>query len=268
MYITVLPFIILGIICIVASFIIQKHKLKKAANNLIEAHVITSILNTNTDMYIVKLQYHQDEEVVEKTIETSLALVSGTIVNIAIVGDEVVLFAKPMVNDRVIHRLPTETVLRYTGMGLFVMGVMALLAKRPETILLAVAIIVFALMFFFFMIFGNSQRMIREYLKKKNNNKIIVTPCKVIGYESDNPCSIFVIYPVGDESTVSNITFKGKFFNIDDEIEKECDVETKEIIEYDIKRLKRIQITSMILSILFCIGLMIVFYFYFFVVKK
>jgi hypothetical protein len=267
MYIQILQFVILGIACIIASFIIQKKKMKKAANNLIEASVVASTYDHANDMHIVTLKYVNGEDNVEKTIETPLALSKGTIVNIAVVEDEVMLFAKPMVTDVVINRLPIETVLRYTGMGLFVMGVMALLAKKPETLLLAVAIIVFALMFFFFMLFGNSQRMIREYTKKKDNGKIIVTKCQVIGYESGNPSSIFVIYPVEDTFAVSNVNHKGEFINIDDTIEQECDIETKELISYRLKRLKTIKITSMIISFLLCIGLMVLFYVYFFIVK-
>lgn len=267
MYITILPFIILGIACIIASFIIQKHKLKTARNNLKEACVIESMYNSETDLYIVKLSYKQDEEEVEKIIETSLALCVGTIVNISIANDEINLFAKPILTDKVINRLPIETILRYAGVGLFVMGVMALLANKTETLLLAVAIIVFTVMLFFFMLFSNSQTMIREYLKKKDNGKIVTTKCRVIGYESDNPYSIFVLYPIEDKYAVANIHHKGEFLNIDDEIEKECDLETKDIIEYRINRLKKIKITSMILSFLLCIGLMVLFYVYFFIVN-
>ena len=267
MYIQILPFIILGIVCIIASFIIQKKKMKKAANNLIEANVIASVHNHENDMYIVTLRYTQGEEDIEKTIETPLALQKGTIVNIAVVEDEVMLFAKPMVTDIIIHRLPIETVLRYAGMGLFVMGVLALLAKQPKTLWLAGAIIVFALMFFFFMLFGNSQRMIREYTKKKDNGTIVVTECKVMGYEDGNPSSIFVIYPVKDVFAVANVNHKGEFINIDESIEQECDIETKELISYRLKRLKTIKIVSMITSFLLCVGLMVLFYVYFFIVN-
>ena len=242
--------------------------MKKAANNLIEANVIASIHNHDNDMYMVTLRYKDGEKDVEKTIETPLSLQIGTVVNIAIVEDEVMLFAKPMVTDVVVNHLPMETVLRYSGMGLFIMGVLALLAKTQETILLAIAIIVFTLMLFFFMLFGNSQKMLREYIKKKDAKKIVVTECRVIGYEQDNPGSIFVIYQVDDVFAVSHINYKGEFINIDETIEKECDLETKELIEYRIKRLKTIKISSMILSFLLCVCLMVLFYVYFFIVKQ